>query len=145
VRKARPGLRVGPELEIPSEELVIETARSGGPGGQNVNKVASKVILRFDVRNSRCLSEAQRGLLEERLAARLTKAGELVLHSSAHREQGRNHEAARERLLDILRKALAPRTRRRATRPTRGSKERRLESKRQRSETKRRRTGGNGE
>ncbi len=140
MRRPRAGLRVGPELFIPADELVFQAARSGGPGGQNVNKVASKVILRYDVRRSRCLTEDQRLLLLERLAGRLTREGELVLHSSQHREQRRNAEAARERMLEILGAALLPRIPRKKTRPGRGAKERRLEGKRTRSAVKRMRS-----
>jgi ribosome-associated protein len=95
------------------------------------------VILRYDVRRSRILTENQRLLLLERLAGRLTKEGELVLHSSRFREQRRNAAAARERLLGIMQEALAPRVRRKETRPTRSAKERRLEAKSRRSTLKR--------
>ncbi len=123
MRSSRASLRVGPELVIPPEELVFSTARSGGPGGQNVNKVESKVVLRYDVRRSRVLTEEQRMLLLERLAGRLTREGELVLHSSQHREQSRNAAAARERLLGILREAMSPRIRRKETRPKHSARE----------------------
>jgi ribosome-associated protein len=139
MRRPRASLRIGPELIIPPEELVFETARSGGPGGQNVNKVESKVILRYDVRRSRILTEDQRLMLLEKLAGRLTKEGELVLHSSRFREQKRNAEAARDRLLEILLEALAPRVPRVETRPTRSSRKKRLETKRKRADVKRRR------
>lgn len=112
-------------------------ARSGGPGGQNVNKVASKAVLRFNVRTSTALSDAQRHLLLQRLASRLTGEGELVLHASRFREQARNVEDARERLVQILREALAAQRPRKQTRPTRGSQRRRLEGKRQRGQLKR--------
>ncbi len=137
MRTPRASLRVGPELVIPAEELLFSTARSGGPGGQNVNKVESKVVLRYDVRRSKILTEEQRQLLLERLAGRLTREGELVLHSSQHREQRRNAEAARERMLGILQEALAPRVPRRETRPKRSAKEQRLKTKRVRSGVKR--------
>jgi ribosome-associated protein len=137
MRRVRASLRVGPELAIPAEELVFDTARSGGPGGQNVNKVESKVILRYDVRRSRILTEEQRTLLLERLAGRLTKEGELVLHSSRFREQSRNAGAARERMLEILQEALAPRIPRKETRVPRSAKRKRREAKRSRSEVKR--------
>ena len=124
------GLEVRPGLEIPGGELVVDYARSGGPGGQNVNKVSTKVVLRWSVRESSALSEHDRAWLLQRLASRLTREGELVLHSSAHRERGRNLEEARERLAGIVREALKRPRRRRATRPTRASRKRRLEAKR---------------
>ena len=130
-------LRVSNRLTLPAEELRVSFARSGGPGGQNVNKVASKAVLRFSVRRSGALSEAQRHLLLQRLGNRLTGEGEVVIHASRFREQARNLEDARERLAELLHGALAaPRTRKR-TRPTRGSQKRRLESKRQRGQLKR--------
>jgi len=134
---SRAGLRLGPDLFIPGDELQLDYSRSGGPGGQNVNKVESKVTLRYDVRRSRCLTEDQRLLLIEKLAGRLTKEGELVLHASTYRERPRNVTAARERLLEILTTALTPRTPRKETRPTRASRRRRVEGKRKRSEVKR--------
>ena len=137
MRRSRSNLKIGPELVIPADELVFQSARSGGPGGQHVNKVESKVSLRYDVRRSRSLTEDQRLMLLDKLAGRLTREGELVLHSSRHREQRRNAEAARERMLEILQEALLPRVPRKETHPGRGAKERRLKAKRTRSMVKR--------
>lgn len=136
-------LRVTGRLTLPADELETSYARSGGPGGQNVNKVESKVILRFSVRSSRTLSDAQRERLVERLP-RLTTEGEVVIHASRYRDRERNLEDARERLSSMLRDALAQPRARKATRPTRASKRRRLDSKRRRSEIKKSRkdTGG---
>jgi len=133
----RGGVRVNGRLLIPERELSLEAARSGGPGGQNVNKVASKVVLRFSVRASRALGERRRALLEERLAGRLNKNGEVVIHASRHRERSRNEQDARERLAAMLREALRTPKKRVATRPTRASKRRRLADKRRQAEKKR--------
>jgi ribosome-associated protein len=132
-------LRIGPRLSIPGSELHFETSRSSGPGGQNVNKLETRVTLRFDVLHSPSLDERTRAWLVERLTAELTNDGELLLHASRFRSQARNLEDARERLAERLREALVrPRTRR-ATRPTKGSKRRRLDDKRKRGELKRER------
>ena len=132
-------LRVNSHLVIPADELKATAARSGGPGGQNVNKVASKVILRFAIAPSRVLGDRRKSLLFERLKPRLTTAGELVLHASRFRDRARNLEDARERLATILREALQQQKARKATRPTRGSKMRRMQEKRARGDLKRQR------
>ena len=134
---ARGGLRVNGHLEIPPRELTVEGARSGGPGGQNVNKVASKVILRFSVHESRVLGDRRRQLLVARLAHRLNKRGEVVIHASRHRERARNEVDARARLAALLAEALRTPTPRRPTRPTGASRERRLSEKRRKGEVKR--------
>jgi ribosome-associated protein len=129
-------LPVTSRLTLPAEELEVSFARSGGPGGQNVNKVASKAVLRFSVRESQTLSDGQRHLLLQRLSGRLTGEGELVIHASRHREQARNLDDARERLAETLRGALTIPRKRKKTRPTRSSQRRRLETKRQRGQLK---------
>ena len=127
---AGPGLPDG--LVIPDGDLVERFSRSPGPGGQSVNTTDSRVELEYDVGASTVLSDAQR----TRLLSRLPEPTVRVV-ASEHRSQHRNRVAARERLADQLREALAPPPpKRRPTKPTRGSKERRLEAKKQRGGTK---------
>ncbi len=137
-----PGLPEG--LVIPAVELVERFSRSSGPGGQSVNTTDSRVELEYDVGASSVLTDSQRARALARLAARLVE-GRLVVVASEHRSQHRNRVAARERLAELLRSALAPPPpARRPTRPSRGAKERRLAGKRHRAETKalRRRVAG---
>ena len=129
----RAGLRVNGRLVIPERELRVESARSGGPGGQNVNKVETKIILRFSIPESRVLGDTRKKWLQERLAPRLTQNGELVVHASRYRDRIRNLEDARERLAELLASGLRRPTPRRKTRPPRRAKERRLDAKRRRS------------
>lgn len=129
-------LRVTNRLVLPADELQVSFARSGGPGGQNVNKVASKAVLRFSIRESQALSEGQRLLLLQRLAPKLVGNGELVIHASRHREQARNVEDARERLAETLREGLTVPKKRKRTRPTKGSQRRRLDAKKRRGDLK---------
>ena len=135
-------LRVNPGLVLPADELRIEFARSGGPGGQNVNKVETKVILRFSIPGSRALEERQKERLRTALSSRITLAGEIVVRADRFRDRARNVEDARERLAALLAKALILPKIRRPSRPSRGSVARRLDSKRKRSITKRERGGG---
>jgi ribosome-associated protein len=129
-----PGLPDG--LVIPAPELVERFSRSPGPGGQSVNTSDTRVELEYDVAGSPALSPQQRDRAIARLAGRLTD-GRLVVVASEHRSQHRNRVAARERLAELLRSALAPPAPpRRPTKPTRGAQRRRLEAKRQRGETK---------
>lgn len=126
--RAGPGLPL--PLVIPGAELVERFSRSSGPGGQGVNTTDSRVELEFDVAASPTLSEGQRVRILAGLGDRIVQ-GRLVVVASEHRAQRRNRVAARERLADLLRDALAPPPpARRATRPTRGSQVRRLEAKR---------------
>jgi len=135
----REWLEVGPDLRIPEEELVLQMSRASGPGGQKVNKTSSRVTLRWRVATSIALSERQRARLLARLASRLTREGELVLHAQRSRSQTANREQARARLLELVRDALIERAPRRPTAPTRGSRERTRAEKRQRSARKRQR------
>ena len=129
-----PGLPDG--LVIPAGELVERFSRSPGPGGQSVNTSDTRVELRYDVSASTALTDQQRERATARLSRRLDD-GRLVVMASEHRSQLRNRTAARERLVDLLRSALAPPPpARRPTRPTRASRRRRLDAKRQRGETK---------
>ncbi len=123
-------------VEIPATELTWRFSRSGGPGGQSVNTADSRVELSFDVRGSAALPDQVRDRLLQRLSHRLVD-GVLTIAASEYRSQHRNREAARARLADLLTEASAPPPpRRRPTRPTRGSKERRLAGKKRRGETK---------
>jgi ribosome-associated protein len=129
-----PGLPSG--LVIPAAELVERFSRSSGPGGQSVNTADSRVELEYDVAASTVLSQTQRTRALANLASRLVE-GKLVIDASEHRSQHRNRVAARERLADLLRTALAPPPPpRRPTRPSRRARQRRLDAKRQRGETK---------
>jgi len=123
-------------IEIDERELEEHFIRASGPGGQNVNKLASAVQLRFDVRRSPSLPDDVRARLERLAGRRLTREGVLVINAERHRTQERNRKDARERLVDLIRRAaVAPRPRR-ATKPTAGARERRLESKKRRSNVK---------
>ncbi len=131
------GLVVRPGLAIPEGELHVRRTRSGGPGGQNVNKVATRIELEFDVAASRVLTPAQKQRILDRLAGRASAAGVLRIVAQSERTQSRNEAEARARLVALLVRALAVPKPRRPTRPTRASKEDRLEEKKRRSSVKR--------
>jgi ribosome-associated protein len=134
-------LVIGRGLQLPAAELQFDYARSGGPGGQNVNKLETKVLLRFDLERSPSFDAAQKERVRRRLGSHLTQAGEVLVQASRFRSRERNIEDARGRLVELLRGALAEPKKRRKTRPTRASGERRISAKRRRSETKRGRRG----
>jgi ribosome-associated protein len=129
-------LEITPTLAIPDEELIERFIRASGPGGQNVNKVASAVELRFDARNSPSLDEALRARLLARRDRRITDEGVVVIAAQRFRTQDRNRQDARERLAALVLAALHVPKARVATRPTRASKERRLGAKRERAQVK---------
>ena len=125
-------LIVSPEIRIPLREFQFTFARSGGPGGQNVNKVSSKAVLRWAVLESPSLPEPVRQRLARLLGRRLTAAGELLVTSQRFRDAGRNAADCLEKLRAMVAEAAKPVRRRRPTRPTAGSVQRRLTAKRSR-------------
>jgi ribosome-associated protein len=138
---ARP-LIVNAAITIPGNEFGVSYARSGGPGGQNVNKVNSKAVLRWNVANSPSLPIGVRQRFLQHFGSRLTGEGQLVIASDEHRDQPRNLTACYDRLRAMILSVATPPRRRIKTRPSRGAVERRLESKQRQSEKKQQRRGG---
>ena len=118
------------------DEFVFQAYRSGGPGGQNVNKVSSKVELRFNIANSALLSENEKEIILAKLVNKINKVGELVIVAQTDRSQIKNKEKVTEKFYLFIEKALTPRKKRFKTRPTKASVEKRLESKRVQSQIK---------
>ena len=125
------------KVALDEREITEFFVRASGPGGQNVNKVASAVQLRFNARRSPSLSADVRSRLERLAGSRLTRDGVIVITAQRHRAQARNREDALARLLDLIRRAAHPPLKRRATKPSAGARERRMESKKRRAGIKR--------
>jgi ribosome-associated protein len=134
-------LVVSEHIAIPDEELEWKFIRSSGPGGQNVNKVASAVQLRFLLPQNTSLPAAARARLQRLAGQRLIDDGSILISARTERSQEQNRRAALERLAELVRAALIEPKIRRKTRPTRASKERRIDTKKHRAGTKRERSG----
>ena len=130
-------IRVNSHISIDEREFEESFVRASGPGGQNVNKLATAVQLRFDVRRSPSLPEGVRTRLERLVGARLTRDGVLVITAQSHRTQGRNRQDALDRLVELIRRAAIQPRQRRPTRPTKASRERRVDAKKHRASLKR--------
>ena len=129
-------IRITDSISLDERELEENFVRSAGPGGQNVNKLATAVQLRFDARRSPNLSDDVRLRLERLAGRRLTREGVLVIEAQRHRTQERNRQDALDRLIELIRRAAVAPTPRRPTKPTGASRERRIESKKRRGSIK---------
>lgn len=125
-------LIINERVTIPGAELIVSVSKASGPGGQHVNKTSSRVSLRWNVLSSQALTDAQRAQIMQRLKARLVGEGELLLHVESERSQLRNREIARQRLAQIVKDALRVIKKRVATKPSLGSKARRIDDKKKR-------------
>src|SRR5215203_5338403 len=138
-------LEVTPTIAIDESELSERFVRASGPGGQNVNKVATAVELKFDVANSSTIGEDVKARLRAIAGSRMSADGMLTIDARRYRTQPQNREDARERLAELVRQALVKPRRRRKTRPTKSSVERRIQTKQKRGQTKRARGGVTGD
>lgn len=134
-----PHLKIDSDWSIPESDLEFRYVRSGGPGGQHVNKVATKVELRFKLEETHALNPAQKRRLREAFPSRVTSTGDFLVTSDRHRSQRQNQQDVLEKLAERLRGIRYPPRRRIATKATRSAKRRRLESKRHRAEIKKHR------
>ena len=134
-------IRINDQIELDESEIEESFIRSSGPGGQNVNKVSSAVQIRFDARRSRSLPDAVAVRLMRLAGSKLTQDGVIVITAQRFRDQARNRVDAVERLAELIREAAIPPVPRRATKPTKASKEKRLEGKAKRSGVKAMRGG----
>lgn len=130
-------IRVTAKIRLDEREIEESFVRASGPGGQNVNKLATAVQLRFDVRKSPSLPDDVRARLERLAGSRLTRDGVLVIIAQRHRTQVRNRQDALDRLIELIREAAVAPVKRRPTRPTKASRERRIEGKKKRASVKR--------
>jgi ribosome-associated protein len=132
-------IRINARIAVDEREIDESFVRASGPGGQNVNKLSTAVQLRFDVRGSPALPGDVKARLERLAGTRLTRDGVLVIIAQRHRTQARNRQDALDRLVDLIRRAATAPVPRRPTKPTRASRERRIESKKHRAGIKRQR------
>jgi ribosome-associated protein len=129
-------LEITSKITIPGNEIEVEAVRSSGPGGQNVNKVSSKIELRFNLSNTQSLPDVVRGRLQIIAKNKLDAEGRILITSQKTRDQPKNLIDAREKLKELILRALEEPKARVETRPSRGAKERRLSNKKERSSTK---------
>jgi len=129
-------ISIGNYFVLPQAELSVQVSCSSGPGGQHVNKTSTKITLRWNISTSRAINEKQRQQLLQKLASKINKNQEIVVHCDSSRSQHMNNQLAREKLQDLLTKAMHKPKPRKKTRPSKGSIERRLKKKKIRSQRK---------